>query len=194
MEAMGQLVGYARVSSSGQSLDVQLGKLKKYGCHKIYKEKISGVDQNRPQLLACLDYIREGDTLVITRLDRMARSSLHLGQIVNKLEKKQANFIVLDQQIDTTTSHGKLMFHMLSAFAEFENQLRKERQIDGINKAQENGVKFGRKFKLTRDKVKQIRESLDSEKSVSDILKEFNISRSTYYIIKSGRHPYIHDK
>ncbi|MCF6766769.1 recombinase family protein [Thiotrichales bacterium 19S11-10] len=98
-----QLVGYARVSSSGQNLDVQLEKLKKYGCDEIYQEKISGVNQNRPELIKCLDYVRKGDTLVITKLDRMARSALHLGQIVEKLKKKNVNFVVIDQHIDTSS-------------------------------------------------------------------------------------------
>lgn len=83
-----QLIGYARVSSAGQNLDVQLSKLNAYGCDKIYKEKLSGLDQNRPELLKCLDCIREHDTLVVTRLDRVARSALHLGQIVELLEEK----------------------------------------------------------------------------------------------------------
>ena len=136
----GQLVGYARVSSSGQSLDVQIDKLTQFGCQKIYKEKLTGMDQNRPALLQCLDYVREGDTLVITKLDRMARSALHLGQIAEKLETKKVNFIVLDQNIDTSTPHGKLMFNMLASFAEFENGIRKERQAEGIKKAIQKGL------------------------------------------------------
>ncbi|WP_440652040.1 recombinase family protein [Cysteiniphilum sp. 19S12-1] len=190
MAKAGHIVGYARVSSSGQSLEVQVEKLSKHGCDKIYQEKISGLEQNRPQLIACLDYVREGDTLVITKLDRMARSSLHLGKIVENLNKKKVNFIVLDQQIDTTSPQGKLMFHMLSAFAEFENGIRRERQVEGIEKAKRQGTKFGRKFKLTPETVKEVELESKSGKPVKEILDKFDIARVTYYKIKNGNHPY----
>ena len=126
MKDKSQSIGYARVSSVGQNLDTQLNKLSEYGCDKIYKEKISGLEQNRPALISCLDYVRAGDTVVVTRLDRVARSALHLGQIVDLLENKEVNFVVIDQNIDTKSSQGKLMFHMLASFAEFEQSLRKE--------------------------------------------------------------------
>ena len=141
---MNQSIGYARVSSIGQSLEVQLDKLK--DCDKVFQEKCSGKQtDNRPELLKALDYVRDGDSLVISRLDRMARSVLDLAKIAEKLKQKGVGLRVLDQSIDTSTSEGKLMFHMLGAFAEFENDIRRERQQDGIAKAQANGVRFGRK-------------------------------------------------
>ncbi|MCF6768350.1 recombinase family protein [Thiotrichales bacterium 19S11-10] len=184
-----QLVGYARVSSSGQNLDVQLEKLKKYGCDEIYQEKISGVNQNRPELIKCLDYVRKGDTLVITKLDRMARSALHLGQIVEKLKKKNVNFVVIDQHIDTSSPQGKLMFHMLSGFAEFENEIRKERQVEGIKNALKKGIDFGRPMKITKKVAQKILKASESDMTVKEILKKFSIARSTYYLIKNGKHP-----
>jgi DNA invertase Pin-like site-specific DNA recombinase len=126
-------VGYARVSSVGQSLEVQLDKLKH--CDKIYQEKKSGASGKRPRLQACLEYIREGDTLVVTRLDRLARSTLHLCQIAADLERKQVNLQVLDQNINTNDATGRLLFNMLGAVAQLETEIRAERQMDGIQKA-----------------------------------------------------------
>ena len=131
------LVGYARVSSVGQTLDVQLAKLKH--CDKLFQEKVSGSSDKRPQLAACLEYIREGDTLVVTRLDRLARSTLHLCQIATELERKQVQLQVLDQHIDTGDATGRLLFNMLGAIAQFETEIRAERQRDGIYKAREHG-------------------------------------------------------
>src|SRR5919106_3805373 len=121
-------VGYARVSSVGQSLEVQLDKLKY--CDKLYQEKKSGASGRRPQLKACLAYLREGDTLVVTRLDRLARSTLHLCQIAANLERKQINLQVLDQNINTNDATGRLLFNMLGAVAQFEIEIRAERQMD----------------------------------------------------------------
>ena len=124
------LIGYARVSSVGQSLDVQLDKLKH--CQKIYKEKQSGTNQKRSELKACLDYIREGDTLVVTRLDRLARSTLHLCQIAETLKEEKVDLQVLDQNINTSDATGRLLFNMLGAIAQFETEIRAERQMEGF--------------------------------------------------------------
>ena len=183
---MGEVVGYARVSSQGQSLDVQLEKLNKYGCAKVYQEKISGVGQNRPELIACLDYVRKGDTLVITKLDRMARSAYHLGMIVEKLKQKKVDFVVLDQNIDTSTPHGTLMFQMLASFVEFENNLRKERQLEGIQKAKAQGKPFGRPLKVDNDLIENVKVAIEKGITVSRILKFYKISQTTYYRTKSG--------
>jgi len=144
-EAMA-LVGYARVSSVGQRLDVQVAKL--HHCDKLFQEHTSGSTATRPHLVACLDYVREGDTLVVTRLDRLARSTWHLCQIAEALARKQVHLQVLDQSIDTSDATGRLLFHMLGAIAQFETELRAERQREGIQKAQERGVHFGRQKKL----------------------------------------------
>ena len=132
------IIGYARVSSVGQSLDIQLDKLSL--CDKIFQEKTSATPAKQPQLEACLEYVREGDTLVVTRLDRLARSTLHLCQVAEKLERLQVNLQVIDQNINTGDATGRLLFNMLGAIAQFETEIRAERQMDGILKAKERGV------------------------------------------------------
>jgi DNA invertase Pin-like site-specific DNA recombinase len=182
-------VGYARVSTSGQSLDIQLDKLTAYGCTKIFAEKRSGKQaEGRPELQACLQFVREGDTLVISRLDRMARSILDLAKIADQLKKKGVSLRVLDQAIDTGTSEGRLMFSLLASFAEFENDIRAERQMDGIAKAKERGVTFGRKRVLTsadREKIKLLRE--EDKYSVPQLADRFNVGVATIY--RSLREP-----
>src|SRR5881227_2758451 len=111
-------VGYARVSTQDQDLTIQRERLA--FCEKLFADKASGTDAHRPQLQACLDYVREGDTLVITRLDRLARSTLHLCEIAAELARKQVHLQVLDQQINTRDATGRLVFHMLGAIAQFE--------------------------------------------------------------------------
>ncbi len=134
-------VGYARVSSIGQDLAVQLEKLN--GCNKVFKEKRSGVDAGRPELKACLEYLREGDTLSVTKLDRLARSTSDLYRIVSSLTERGIAFKVVDDPtIDTTSRTGKLVMGILALIAEFENDVRRERQQNGINKAKAEGVKF----------------------------------------------------
>ena len=108
-------------------------------CDKLFQETHSGAAGPRPQLRACLDYVREGDTLVVTRLDRLARSTLHWCQIAETLAQKQVHLQVLDQHIDTSNATGRLLFHMLGAIAQFETELRAERQMDGITKAKARG-------------------------------------------------------
>ena len=180
------IVGYARVSSVGQKLDVQLEKLNQYGCEKIFEEKVSGTTANRIQLQRCLEYLRDGDSLVITKLDRLARSTFHLTQIANQLEDKSVDFVVLDQQIDTTTPTGKLLFNMLASIAEFETEIRKERQLEGIEKAKSKGVKFGAKKKLSRDEVKQMTLARESGVLVKELAKKYGISiPSVYRLIKT---------
>jgi DNA invertase Pin-like site-specific DNA recombinase len=180
---MGEVVGYGRVSSQGQSLAVQDEKLKAFGCSRIYAEKKSGRQQdNRPQFLACLEFLRDGDMLVITRLDRMARSVLDLAKIADVLKRKGVTLKVIDQAIDTSTSEGKLMFSLLGAFAEFECDIRAERQSDGIARAKASGVKFGRKKALTAEQVERIQVLREVEKlSVPDIAKRFNCGIATVY-------------
>jgi len=175
------LVGYARVSSTGQKLDVQLDKLKAAGCKKIFKEKITGVDQNRPALIECLNYLREKDTLVITKLDRLARSNMQLNKIVNDLEGDLINLYILDQNIDLSTSTGKLMFQMLSVFAEFENNIRKERQADGIKKALAKNVRFGVKPKFKHENLEQMKQDRENGMLVKDILSKYTISKASFY-------------
>ncbi|ULU23192.1 recombinase family protein [Dyella terrae] len=177
------IVGYARVSSAGQSLDVQRDKLKGFGCTRIFSEKRSGRQaDSRPELQACLQFVRDGDTLVISRLDRMARSILDLSKIADLLKKKGVTLKVLDQAIDTSTSEGMLMFSLLGAFAQFENDIRAERQTDGIAKAKEKGVTFGRKRALTPEQCKRIRTLREEERfSVPQLAERFNVGPATIY-------------
>ena len=150
------LVGYARVSSVGQSLDVQFEKLK--SCNKIFQEKRSAAGGKRPHLAACLEYVREGDILVVTRLDRLARSTLHLCQIADELKRKEVELLVIDQNINTLDATGRLLFNMLGAINQFETEIRSERQIDGIIKAKEKGVRFRATKKLTENQIEEMRE------------------------------------
>lgn len=180
---MSQQVGYARVSSAGQSLDVQREKLTKAGCFRIFAEKKSGrVSENRPELQACLSYVREGDILVISRLDRMARSVLDLAKIADALEKKGVALRVLDQSIDTSTPEGRLMFGLLGAFAQFEADIRAERQLDGILLAKQKGVQFGRKAVLTEEQKTTIRRlKVDEHFSIGQLQSKFQVGRATIY-------------
>lgn len=178
------LVGYARVSSIGQSLDVQLDKLQ--DCEKLFEEKASGTSHERPQLTACLDYLREGDILVVTRLDRLARSTLHLCQIANHLEEKNIALQVIDQNIDTSDATGRLLFHMLAAISQFETELRKERQMDGIQKAKERGVKFGRKKGLTCEQMQELQELRAQGAMIKELVQKYQLSKATIYRYLQG--------
>jgi len=172
-------VGYARVSSTGQSLDVQMEKLKH--CDKLFQEKKSGKTDNRPKLKACLEYVREGDTLMVTKLDRLARSTRDLLNMVNTLQEKGVELLVLDQNIDTGTSTGKLMLTLLGAIAEFENDLRKERQADGIALARERGIKLGRKARLSTEKISEMRRKRADGVKIKDLMKEYGLSKASVY-------------
>jgi DNA invertase Pin-like site-specific DNA recombinase len=173
------LVGYARVSSVGQSLDIQLDKLQH--CDKIYQEKKSGTIQQCSRLDACLEYVREGDTLVVSRLDRLARSTLHLCQIADLLNRKQVALHVLDQNLDTSNATGRLLFNMLSAIAEFETEIRSERQLDGIHKAKELGVRFGRKQILSAPQINELHLRRTQGTLIKILMKDFAISKASVY-------------
>ncbi len=173
------LVGYARVSSVGQSLDVQLEKL--MHCDKIFQEKKSGASATRPRLDACLEYVREGDTLAVTRLDRLARSTMHLCQIAEELARKGVNLQVLDQHINTSDATGRLLFNMLGAIAQFETEIRAERQMDGIRKARERGVSFGRKQKLTTQQITELRHRREQGTLIKTLMQDYRLSKASVY-------------
>ena len=173
-------VGYARVSSTGQDLTVQLEKLA--GCDKVFKEKRSGVDTGRPELKCCLEYLREGDTLLVTKIDRLARSTSDLYRIISELTEKGVAFRVVDDPtIETTSRTGKLVMGILALIAEFENDIRRERQMDGIAKAKERGVHFGRKLELTPEKVTEIKALRQSGRTVPEIIRQTSLSKATVY-------------
>ena len=177
-------VGYARVSSVGQSLEVQLDKLK--DCDKVFKEKKTGTSSKRPQLQACLDYLREGDTLVVSRLDRLARSTLHLCQVADQLQEKGVNLKVIDQSIDTSDATGRLLFNMLGAIAQFETEIRAERQMDGIRKAKENGVHLGRRKHLSEDEQVELQLKRQDGVLIKTLMEEYNISKASVYRYLDG--------
>jgi DNA invertase Pin-like site-specific DNA recombinase len=173
-------LGYARVSSVGQSPDVQLDKLK--GCDKVFKEKRSGVDSGRPALKQCLEFLRDGDTLLITKIDRLARSTSDLYRIVSELAEKGVSFKVIDDpSIDTTSRTGKLVMGILALIAEFENDIRRERQMDGIAKAKDRGVKFGHKRELTNERVTEIRALREAGEPVPAIIKRTGFGKASVY-------------
>lgn len=174
------LVGYARVSSTGQSLDVQLAALSDAGCEKIFSEKKSGTAAaNREQLLECLDFVRSGDTLVVTRLDRLARSVGDLFKIIDGLSEKGVVFRCLQQAgVDTDTSSGRLMLAVLGAVAAFEADIRRERQMEGIARAKAAGVYQGRKPSVD---VTAVREMKAAGLGASEIAKRLGIARASVY-------------
>src|SRR5712691_5335182 len=173
-------IGYARVSSTGQDLGVQLDKLK--GCDKVFREKRSGVDVGRPELKRCLEYLREGDTLLVTKIDRLARSTSDLYRIVSQLAQKGIEFKVLDDPaIDTSSRTGKLVMGILALIAEFENDIRRERQMDGITKAKERGVRFGRRLELTPDRIEEIRILREAGTTVPEIMRQTCLSKASVY-------------
>lgn len=172
-------VGYARVSTVGQNLDVQLDRLS--DCDKVFQEKKSGASDARPQLKACLDYLREGDVLIITRLDRLARSTLHLCQIADTLQEKDVALQVLDQNINTADATGRLLFNMLGAIGQFETEIRAERQMEGIAKAKERGVAFGRKKQLNDEDVKALKAEREKGILIKDLMRKYRLSKATIY-------------
>lgn len=178
------VVGYARVSSVGQSLEVQLEKLT--ACDKIFQEKRSGTFNQRSRLQACLEYVREGDTLVVTRLDRLARSTLHLCQLAEQLARKQVNLQVLDQNIHTGDATGRLLFNMLGAIAQFETEIRAERQRDGIQNAKARGVRLGRKKDLTEQECLALRQQRAQGALIKTLMKDYKLSKASVYRYLDG--------
>ncbi|MBV2146677.1 recombinase family protein [Sphingobium sp. AS12] len=174
------IVGYARVSSSGQNLDVQHEQLAAVGCDKVFSEKRSGrTTDGRDALADAIDFVREGDFLAVTRLDRLARSVIDLHQIVIQLAAKGCGLRVLQQSgIDTTTSTGKLTLSILGAVAEFETDIRKERQRDGIDRAKANGVYRGRKPSIDTARIETL---MAAGMTPAAIAREMGIGRASVY-------------
>ncbi|MEZ8093340.1 recombinase family protein [Photobacterium swingsii] len=175
------LIGYARVSTAGQSLDAQHARLKEYGCEKIYSEKVSGASKKRPELEKAIDFVRDGDILICTRLDRLARSMSNLVTLTESLSKKGVQLVVIEQNLDTTTTQGRLLFHLIGAIAEFERSLTLERTSEGREAAKNRGVQFGRKPALSEEKTEQLRADWPSAPDKSALAKQYGISRATAY-------------
>lgn len=181
------VVGYARVSSIGQSLEVQLDQLRAAGCEKIFAEKKTGTTkEGREQLESALQYVREGDVFVVCRLDRLARSITDLRLIVDQLEAKGVAFRCLQQgAIDTTRSEGRLLLNILASFAEFEADIRRERQQEGINRAKADGRYRGRVKSISAEEIAK----LEAEgKGATEIARLLGIGRASVYRLRGGRH------
>jgi DNA invertase Pin-like site-specific DNA recombinase len=177
------IVGYARVSSHGQSLDVQRERLSAAGVEKLFEEKRSGVDAKRPVLQQCLEYVREGDALLVTKVDRMARSAGDFHAILKNLANKGVGFKALDDaEADTTTRSGKLLLGILALIAEFESDIRRERQMDGIARAKAIGTKFGRRAKATAEVVERVKAMRREEgKTIAEIIAVTGLSKASVY-------------
>jgi DNA invertase Pin-like site-specific DNA recombinase len=158
---------------------VRLDKLK--DCKKIFQEKKSAAAGKRPQLEACHEYFREDDTLVVTRLDRLARSTLHLCQIADELKRKGVELRVVDQNIDTADATGRPLFNMLGAIAQFETENRAERQLDGITKAKKKGVRFGARQKLASEQIKELKRARAAGTLIKTLMKDYGLSKASVY-------------
>jgi DNA invertase Pin-like site-specific DNA recombinase len=174
-------IGYARVSTIDQSLDLQLDALKKAGCERIYTEKISGAKDDRPELAKALDMLRPGDTFIVYKLDRLARSTKKLIEVAEQLKEIGVEFISIKDNIDTNTPTGKLMFGMLAVLAEFERDIIRERTMAGLEAARARGRKGGRPA-TNKKKIQQALTLYDSKSySIAEIEDMAGISRATLY-------------
>ena len=179
---MNQRIGYARVSTDDQNLDLQRDALRQAGCSVIYEETASGKSAARPELEQCRKALRAGDTLVVWRLDRLGRSLHDLVQIVAELEQRGVHFESLTEKIETESAAGKLVFHVFAALAEFERNLIRERTRAGLAAARARGRKGGRKPALTPQQVREIKALLrDPSIPVASIADRYGVSRTTIY-------------
>ena len=175
-------IGYARVSTDDQTLDLQKDALKRAKCREVYEEQASGKNTGRPQLEGCLKSLRAGDTLVVWRLDRLGRNLADLVRLIAELEQRKVNFESLTEKIETNSPTGRLVFHVFAALAEFERNLIRERTVAGLTAARARGRKGGRPPKLSAKEIKTIRALLKTaDISVAEIAARFGIARSTLY-------------
>ena len=174
------IVGYARVSTDGQTLDAQLASLKAAGAEKVYSEKVSGIVTERKALAKAIASLNAGDVLLVTRLDRLARSTRDLLNVMHDVAKRGAGFKSLaDPMIDTTSAHGKLILAVLGALAEFERSMILARTSEGRRRAQARGIKFGRKLKLTPFQIKEALTRREAGETLTDIGRSYGVSHST---------------
>ena len=176
------LVGYARVSTQDQNLELQNDALEKADCERIFTDKTTGVSDNKSGLENALDILRKGDTLVVWKLDRLGRSLSHLVELVNDLKEKGIGFRSLQENIDTTSGVGKLIFHIFASLAEFERDLIRERTMAGLESARERGRLGGRPKALNKTKANLARK-LHREKNmtVTEICETLGIGKTTFY-------------
>lgn len=177
-------IGYARVSTLDQNPQLQIDALKEAGCSKIFTEKISGADKNRRQLKEALAYMREGDTLVVWKLSRLARSLTQIINTVKDLETRNIGLQALTQKIDTTTPEGRLFFHMNAAFDQFQREIIVENTKAGLKTARKHGRIGGRPKRMNDEKIRAAHAMLKDTESypfISDIIKALHIGRTTFY-------------
>lgn len=173
-------IGYARVSTSGQTLEGQVEQLRAAGCHRVIEETASGAKTDRPRLKALIASLKAGDVLVVTRLDRLARSTGDLLNLMKDLSSKGASFLSLaDPWADTTTPTGRLILTVLGGLAEFERELIKARTTEGRERAKARGVRLGRKPKLTAHQIEEIRKRKLAGESVRELARSYNVSPNT---------------
>lgn len=176
------LIGYARVSTCDQNPALQIEALTMAGCERLFTERASGAQRDRPELNALLALIQPGDTLIIWKLDRLARSIGHLIEIIRLLDQRQAGFRCLTSAINTSTAEGRLFFHMTAAFAEFERDIIRERTRAGIEAARRRGQQLGRPSKLSQDRMQAALEMLNQPlASVASVAQFFGVSEATLY-------------
>jgi DNA invertase Pin-like site-specific DNA recombinase len=179
---MNQRIGYARVSTDDQHLDLQRDALQQAGCNIVYEETASGKNTNRPELEHCRKALRAGDTLVVWRLDRLGRSLPDLVRIVAELEQDGIGFESITEKIETSSAAGKLVFHVFAALSEFERNLIRERTQAGLAAARARGRSGGRKPKLDDKQVREIKVLLrDPDIQVADVARRYGVSRTTLY-------------
>jgi DNA invertase Pin-like site-specific DNA recombinase len=174
------IIGYGRVSTDGQTLDAQLAALKAAGAERVYSEKVSGAVTDRKALAKAIAALGAGDVLLVTRLDRLARSTRDLLNVLDAIGRVGAGFRSLaDTWADTTTPHGRLMLTVLGGLAEFERVLIRARTDDGRKRAMANGVRFGRKLKLTKHQIQEALARREAGERLIDIGRSYNVSHST---------------
>lgn len=179
---MGDLIGYARVSTEDQNPDLQVDALNEAGCLRVFVDRASGAIESRRELERALDHLRAGDTLVVWRLDRLGRSLRHLIDTIRQLEEHGVGFKSLQEAIDTSTPSGRLVFHVFGALGEFERDLIRERTRAGLAAARARGKKGGRPTVMTAEKLAVARSMYDSrEHSLAAIAKTIGVSRATLY-------------
>lgn len=175
-------IGYARVSTTDQNPDAQTDQLTAYGCEKLFIDTTSGTLSARPSLTMLLDYVRAGDTVVVTKLDRLGRSVKHLEELSSTLKAKDVALVAISQGIDTTSAGGRLFFHMLAAIAEFEHDLIVERTRDGLSAARARGRMGGAKAKVTPLMAEQMQAMYEKPGvTAQDVADAFGVSRATVY-------------
>ena len=184
----GMRIGYARVSTLDQKLDLQMQALKKAGCTKIFREKVSGASRDRPELKRMLDQIREGDVVVVWKLDRLARSTRDLLETMESIRESGGQFQSISEPWADSTSHaGKMIMTVFAGIAEFERDLIRERTSAGRMAAKSKGVRFGRPRKLNSQQAKLAQRLLDEGKLVSEIAETFGVHVATIYRLGAAR-------